>query len=562
MRKCPIFTSILVVLFLNYSVLATPAADEITFTQIASPVTSDINAVTWVTNDICMAVTADGKILKSEDAGLTWTAAESGKAKSLNDIGFYDETTGVIAGGDENFSANNTVLMRTSDGGLTWVDVGTAFNYEPLYAVGFARELGEESLHKAFFDPTMFTSGPLGLLYKLAMVFLNSGGSAEYADIALSGISNTPFFFLLFVGLLGYLMGGDGKIVKTADGGMTFEHNQATDKKLNGGYSPNQSGSALYKNDVNSLGKRILSKTSAIGPIAAIGDEGTFIGSIDEGDTWTPRVSGTLENINGMSGIGSDDTAQFWYVADNGGIFMKTGLDGEPVDHSVSTTNFKDIAISDAGVAIVVGEGGAIYRAQLEAVAAPPVAPTDLVGTYIPGPPVDVVALNWADNSTNEDGFYIWRQSPSDQNVILIDSVEADVTAYSDSSITESGTYTYLVSAYNGEGETVITTPYEVAIDLTDVEETPLPAGYTLHQNYPNPFNPTTVISFRVAKTSNVKLEVYDMIGTKISTLLNERLRAGNHSLTFDASNLTSGIYFYRLITPEYQSTQKMSLIK
>ncbi len=88
------------------------------------------------------------------------------------------------------------------------------------------------------------------------------------------------------------------------------------------------------------------------------------------------------------------------------------------------------------------------------------------------------------------------------------------------------------------------------------------PSNFTLHQNYPNPFNPTTQISFALPKTENVIIEVYNTLGQRIETLLNTQLQAGNHEVEFNAQNLSSGIYFYRIEAGEFQDVKKMILIK
>jgi hypothetical protein len=70
-----------------------------------------------------------------------------------------------------------------------------------------------------------------------------------------------------------------------------------------------------------------------------------------------------------------------------------------------------------------------------------------------------------------------------------------------------------------------------------------------LFQNYPNPFNPITTIKFDLPKNSYVKLIVYDLLGREVSLLVNEELKASSYAVDFDASALSSGVYFYRLIT-------------
>jgi len=89
-----------------------------------------------------------------------------------------------------------------------------------------------------------------------------------------------------------------------------------------------------------------------------------------------------------------------------------------------------------------------------------------------------------------------------------------------------------------------------------------LPTEYSLEQNYPNPFNPTTDIIFNLPTTVNVTLEVYDTMGRNVTTLFDGVLNAGRHIVTFDASHLSSGVYFYRLQTEGFTDLKKMALLK
>lgn len=93
-------------------------------------------------------------------------------------------------------------------------------------------------------------------------------------------------------------------------------------------------------------------------------------------------------------------------------------------------------------------------------------------------------------------------------------------------------------------------------------EDGPLPTTFELGQNYPNPFNPTTVISYSLPRASHVTLEVFNVLGQRVSLLVDQQVAAGNHEAVFDASQQTSGIYFYRLSHDGGQSTRKMILVK
>lgn len=91
---------------------------------------------------------------------------------------------------------------------------------------------------------------------------------------------------------------------------------------------------------------------------------------------------------------------------------------------------------------------------------------------------------------------------------------------------------------------------------------TKIPETYKLYQNYPNPFNPTTYIKFDLPNNVFVALKIYDILGREIKTLINEKMTAGPHTVEFNASNLASGIYFYRIIAGDYKEVKKMVFIK
>ena len=89
-----------------------------------------------------------------------------------------------------------------------------------------------------------------------------------------------------------------------------------------------------------------------------------------------------------------------------------------------------------------------------------------------------------------------------------------------------------------------------------------IPSTLELDQNYPNPFNPTTNIRFGLPSSGLVNLTVYNMLGQKVAELVNDNKAAGWHTIAFDASKLSSGIYFYKIQSGNYVKTNKMLLVK
>jgi hypothetical protein len=103
---------------------------------------------------------------------------------------------------------------------------------------------------------------------------------------------------------------------------------------------------------------------------------------------------------------------------------------------------------------------------------------------------------------------------------------------------------------------------YQNAITGVQTSNSGLPGSFELSQNYPNPFNPTTTINFTLAKASDVKLAVFNVLGQKVTTLVDTRMNAGQHSVVFDAGKLSSGVYFYKLETANFLSIKKMMVLK
>lgn len=172
------------------------------------------------------------------------------------------------------------------------------------------------------------------------------------------------------------------------------------------------------------------------------------------------------------------------------------------------------------------------------------------------------VKLNWATTSEiNNSGFEIYRSELNKNDFVKVGFVSGkgntnEVTNYSfEDKKLNSGKYEYKLKQidYNGN--------YEF-FSLNNSVEVGNPGKYTLSQNYPNPFNPVTKIDFTLPMNSKVKIIVYDITGKVISTLVNETKSAGFHTLEFNASNLSSGVYFYMMTAENFKDIKKLTVIK
>ncbi len=126
-----------------------------------------------------------------------------------------------------------------------------------------------------------------------------------------------------------------------------------------------------------------------------------------------------------------------------------------------------------------------------------------------------------------------------------------------DMAFTDAGT-AYIL----GAGAMILKTTNAGSITNIQPVSNNTPEGFSLSQNYPNPFNPKTNIGFRIADFGFVSLKVFDVTGKEAAVLVNEELSPGAYNVDFDASQYSSGIYFYTMTTPGYSVTRKMVLVK
>jgi hypothetical protein len=182
----------------------------------------------------------------------------------------------------------------------------------------------------------------------------------------------------------------------------------------------------------------------------------------------------------------------------------------------------------------------------------------------------------WASQSI-ATAYYLWGVSFIDSNVAtvvgsggtILRTTDGGETWTSQSSGTTHNLYAVSFTDANtgtavGEYGTILRTTTGGVTGVKNVpnSEDDMPNQFVLEQNYPNPFNPSTIISYRLPTNVLVTLTVYDVLGREVWIPVNERQTAGTHSVTFDASNLPGGVYFYRLQAGPYVETKKLILLR
>ncbi|OGU75798.1 MAG: hypothetical protein A2V93_06160 [Ignavibacteria bacterium RBG_16_34_14] len=270
-----------------------------------------------------------------------------------------------------------------------------------------------------------------------------------------------------------------------------------------------------------------------------------FVGLTKVGGTWP--ASGTTANLSFSDGI---DTVVFRIDSD-------TDIDGQPEptwpqDIIGIGAQFDNSAPYNSGYQI-------FPRYYATDFLPPGTIPVELTSFTAVSQNRSVV-LKWSTASEiNNFGFEVERKrEESDWRIITFINGNGTTTSeknylYLDENIT-SGKYQYRLKQIDFDGSFEYSKIVEVNFET--------PVNFELSQNYPNPFNPNTIISYSLPKASHVSLKVYNTLGQEVAALVNGIKEAGNHKIDFNASNLNSGIYFYKLETGNFNEVKKMTLIK
>ena len=173
----------------------------------------------------------------------------------------------------------------------------------------------------------------------------------------------------------------------------------------------------------------------------------------------------------------------------------------------------------------------------------------------------NIIELKWS-SDTLSTTYQLQVYEGAD--IIVIDTLITDTTFTNEEPFKSNQTYTWKVRGINstiGEGKWSQTWSFTTELS-TSFEDDILPMESSLHQNYPNPFNPTTNITYSLSSAGFVTLNVFDVTGRNVKTLVKEAVGAGTHTVQFNAANLPSGMYIYTLRTGGYTEVRKMLLVK
>jgi ligand-binding sensor domain-containing protein len=287
---------------------------------------------------------------------------------------------------------------------------------------------------------------------------------------------------------------------------------------------------------------------------------GAFL-STDNGDRWSELSSGLNAYVRCfvVAPTGTGGTNLF-AGTDGSGVFLSSdnGLSWSQVNSGLTNPYVLSLAADTnvAGVANLFAgtSGGGVFLSTDNGASWTPVN-SGLTKTTVWSFAIyhnDVVGTN-PFAGTVGGGVFVTANNGASWTQLGFGLTSVDIRAFA-----VSGSTLYAGTRGNG----VWRRPLAEMITSVSMPPRELPMEFSLSQNYPNPFNPRTSFEFRVSSSEFVTIRVFDLLGTEVSTLVNDIRPAGLHKLSWDASGLPSGVYFYRLQAGHSSATKKMMLLR
>jgi photosystem II stability/assembly factor-like uncharacterized protein len=477
---------------------------------------NNLNCVYFINNNQGYVVGDSGALLMTTDGGSNWGGGSLGGSLNFYSVYFWDAANGIILGSNQ--------IWRTTDGGMTWMPPINVVS-DNLYTMSFYGVNGiiggdsqdilytsDEGFNWAVAQSGFFGGGFYGSYMLNSSIGFVAGENSIFQPLfGVSTNSGANWNFVSF-----YLNGNEGSLsgvyFSDQNNGVTsaqvFDGTGAVSVTTDGGNNWSTTIFPYALNDINF-------PTATTG--YSVGDNGEILKSTTSGNSWESQSSGTSSNLLSVY-FPSENTG---YTVGEGGIILKTTTGGVT---PVELTNFS-AALKE-----------------------------------------DEVTLKWQTaTETNNRGFEIDRLKDSRierlKNWEKIGFVQGFGTtaekhdySFSDKNIS-SGEYNYRLKQIDFDGSCHYS-------NVVSIFYNQLPTGYALEQNYPNPFNPATTIKYSLPFDSNVKIVVYNSLGSEVKVLTKGSQLAGNHEVIFDASGLASGVYFYSLTAQPDNGQKSFKQIK
>ena len=506
-----VFKKILVIQFLILILSSTSFAQ---WFPVNSGTTNNLNGLYFLNTGIGYTVGDAGTILKTTDAGLSWNPLTSGTSGTLYDAYFFDDNIGVVVG-------EGGLIRRTTNGGTDWTTIASGVT-DNLISVSFN---GVNGISGGT-SQTIIYSTDSGVSWQIGQTGFFGGGfwGASMQNTTTAFVAGQNSIFQPFVG-------------KTTNGGVTWDFFNF--------YFQNNEGRCddiFFFNDTTGVTSGVLWD-----------GQGAIARTTNSGTDWTTTIFPF--GIQGMD----FPTIDIGFAVGWSGIILSTTNSGLTWTENTSgtSTNLTDVDFTGNALnGIAVGEGGIILRTDNGGV------PVELT-SFTCNLNGNVITLNWTTaTETNNQGFQVERKINDEWlSIGFIDghgtTTEMQSYTYKDNlnDISQTGKIFYRLKQIDFNGT------YEYS-DVVEIEFNPI-NEYLLKQNYPNPFNPGTVIEFSLPEdASNVRLSIFNVLGEKVTELVNSALQSGKYRFQWNAQNESAGIYFYELRADNFVSIKKMNLLK
>ena len=448
-----------------------------------------------------------GGVYISDISSESWSPVNMGLPyKSIKALGKNGST--IFAG------TSGAGIFRSTDNGTSWVEVSNGLHPARVFALK-TNPVSPATLFTAASASGVFSSTDNGQTWTMKM----------------SGLTHPDLRALAFT--------PSGHLFAATWGGGVF---RSTDEGTS--WTPVNSG--LAQSNVRSL----LCKDS----ILFAGTDLGIYTSVNEGAVWTKSgvglVGGLIQCLAaaGPNVFASRDNAQFYRTTDNGAHWALSPPPGASVAYSLA------VMIEGSDTTLFAGMNGS-WRVSVS---------TDVGLSWSPAnsglPPRNVRALAVKGRNlfagTEGEGVFL-----STNKGISWTSVNGNLESLEIECLLVPSETSDTLFAGTFEAGVAKRSMSSLILSL-ETPATVVPNEFTIAQNYPNPFNPSTTIRYELPKASVVRLSVYDMLGREVSVLVNDTKDAGAHEVTFDGSNLGSGVYVYRMAADDFVQSKKLILLK
>jgi photosystem II stability/assembly factor-like uncharacterized protein len=540
--------------------------DENVWVPHLSRTSNMIEGVSFADENNGLAVGWNGTALKTTDGGISWSEQYNGTSENLLAVDFQKTNSKATVVG------SNGMILLTTDSGKNWIAQLLETNNN-LWGVSYSSEFN-------------------GVIVGENGIILETTNGGSTWNPKSSGTINDLLDIFFSDENNGVIVGKNGTVFRTTDGGDNWNSIESgTDNDLWGVHCFNNNciavgsdGTILKSTDIGINWVKELSETSydlfdiffqnADNGIV-VGANGTILRTSNGGITFNQdTILFDYQHSYDLFplGIGNEYTYSYQFSDSTYwvGIFESTQDDSGTISYKIidSTLIMNKIEwLVERSVNLLrhlVYPDNEIDTTYLVQILDDFVLTESLNGNHelTASPPIINYGSSdiWAFPALGQTSIYRYHSTPSDviykfNNDLLFDSLWFNETK----GLFSRKYYNVFSSNHN--------IYYKTKIDLVDIylkikDRIISPKDFSLAQNYPNPFNPRTTIEYSIPTQSKVTIKVFDLLGREVATLVDEEKTAGSYMIDFNGSNLSSGIYFYRLDAGGFSETKKLILIK